>query len=176
MRTAKILSAGIILLMFASFAAFGLTDTANHDVTINVNEVASVGLNNTTLITLSTVAPATAGDDPTGQSDNGKTVQYTSLNDTGLSRELQAQISAATPAGTSLSLTAADPGGGNAGTTAGTVTLNTSAAAIITGIGSYATGGTGPVLTYQLNVVTVASLVVGASGTVTVTLTLAEDA
>ena len=173
-RTAKILSAGTIILVFAAATTFALTDTATHDVEITVAEVALIGLNNTTLVTLNTVAPGSAGADPTGSSDTGKTVQYTSLNATGFTRDIEADIDAATPGGTSLSL-ACDPGGGVAGTTAGAVTLSTTPAAIVTGIGSYASTATGPTLTYQLNVTAVGSLVVGTVGTVTVTLTLAED-
>ena len=176
--TKKIIALSVAFL----FAGLGvlLADTSadTHDVTISILEVALLGVDDNSTITLTTVAPGTAGDDVTGQTNSAKYLHYTCLNATSAERLIDAQLSAAAPAGTALLLTATPAGG--EGTGAGQVTLdNASATNIITAIGSVATGSTvgtdGANLAYALSITDVASLVVGGGSTITVTFTLQED-
>ena len=165
MRTFRTIIIAAVLLAFASSVSFGATANDGHDVTIGIVEVAVMALSSGAAITLNTVAAA-AGSDPTGQSDNSKTLEYTSLNAVGLERIIEAQLDVATPAGTSLNLTASDPAdSGGMGVSAGPQLLsNLGSVDILTNIGSVATGGGGPTLTYQLNVTSVPALVVVGCG------------
>jgi len=167
-----------IAFLFAGTFLMAATSSDTHNVTINIVEVAMLAVDDATAITLNTVAPGTAGDDVTGESDSSKYLHYTSLNASGTSRLIDAQLSAAAPAGTALLLTATPGAGG--GTGAGQITLdNASATNIITAIGSVATGSVvstdGANLAYALSITNVSSLVVGSGSTITVTFTLQED-
>ena len=173
-----------IVSLFATFslAAIGFlfadTSSDTHDISISIVEVTLLGVDDDTTISLNAVAPATAGDEVTGQTDNTKYLHYTCLNAPSANRVIDAQLSAATPAGTALLLTATPSGG--EGTGEGQVILtNASATNIITTIGSVATGSTvgtdGANLAYELSITDVSSLVVGDSEVITVTFTLQED-
>ena len=176
--TKKIIALTVAFLFAGVGSLLAATSSDTHDVTISIVEVALLGVDDTSAITLSTVAPGTAGDDVTGQTDSTKYLHYTCLNAGGTTRVIDAQLSAAAPAGTALLLTATPAGG--EGTGAGQVSLtNASATNIITAIGSVATGSTvstdGANLAYVLSITDVASLVVGGGATLTVTFTLQED-
>lgn len=166
-----------LVFIFLSGFVFAANDSAAHDVTMQVNEVVLIDLNNTGTITLTTNAPVNGGEDPAGDSDNSKLLQYTSLVASGTTRNITAQWGATdqAPAGTSLSLQATSVPAG-CGTAAAQITINDTAQNIITGIGSCATGtgSNGAELTYTFNIDTVGSLVVGDSETVTITLTLTD--
>ncbi|MBN2735872.1 MAG: hypothetical protein JXR70_02750 [Spirochaetales bacterium] len=165
----------ISLVLILAFNVFGASDTAGHDITLQVLEVVLIDMNSTALITLSTSAPTNGGEDPTGQSDNSKLLQYTSLVASGTSRNITISMVGSAPAGTSLSAEAVSVPA-NCGTAAGAAIVGGTAANLITGIPSCATGtgANGAAITYTLNVDTVTSLNVGDSSTVTVTFTLAD--
>ncbi len=166
----------VLTLLAVSGLAFAATAQTTHVINLQVVEVVAIRLFDASAITLQTQAPGTAGDPPTGQSNNSKYLQYTTVNASGTNRSVTAQMSVAAPAGTRLDLAAAPVAG--QGTTAGTVTLsNTVANAVITGIGSCYTGilaTSGAQLTYTFVVVTPASLVVAAAVPVTITLTMTD--
>jgi hypothetical protein len=176
MMKARVLVLTIMVLMIGSVGVFALSDTASHVVTMQVNEIALIDLNDTGAITLTTTAPAAGGDAVTGDSDATKLLQYTSLVATGLTRTItvQADLAIPAPAGTSLKLAAVVPGG--CGTAAAQVTITNAAQSLITAIGSCATGtgASGAALTYTFSVDTVSSLVVGATTSPTITFTLAD--
>ena len=176
MTKARILVLTIMVLMVGSVGVFALSDTASHTVTMQVNEIALIDLNDITAITLTTNAPTNGGEAVTGDTDGSKLLQYTSLVAAGLTRNITVQADLATPApaGTSLKLAAVVPGG--CGTAAPQVTITNAAQSLITAIGSCATGtgASGAALTYTFSVDTVALLVVGATTSPTITFTLAD--
>lgn len=163
-------------LMFI-FVASGLNDNAQHDVVLQVNEIALIDLNSTSSITLSTNAPGAGGELPTGDSDSSKLLQYTSLVAPGLTRNITVQWGATdnAPSGTSLDVEATNVPGA-CGTGAGLITLSNVAQILISSIGSCATGtgANGSELTYTFNIDDVSSLVVGSSSTVNITFTLTD--
>jgi len=167
------------LLTIAATMSFAANDTASHTVTMQVNEVALIDLNNTSNVLLTTTAPTNGGEAVTGTTDSSKLLQYTSLVSAGSTRRITVNWggSDAAPAGTSLKLEAVSvPASG--GSAAGQITVGSTATDLITGIGSVATGtgANGAALTYTFSVDTVTSLVVGASQTVTITFTLTDQA
>ena len=176
MTKAKIFVLTIMALMIGSVGVFALSDTASHTVTMQVNEIALIDLNDVTAITLTTNAPANGGENVTGDTDATKLLQYTSLVAAGVTRNItvQADLAVPAPAGTSLKLAAVVPGG--CGTAAPQVTITNAAQNLITAIGSCATGtgASGAALTYTFSVDTVASLVVGATTSPVITFTLAD--
>lgn len=169
-----------VSLIFIAGTVFAQTDTATHDVTMNVAAIAMIEVNAGTIV-LNTNAPLAGGDPVTGDADTTKYLQYTALNAAGTARTITAEwnILDAAPAGTSLDVVAAVPAG--MGTTGGPITfvnLNATAHAIVVNIPSCATGVAetdGANLTFTFNIDTVASLVVGDSHTVTIIYTLTED-
>ena len=169
MKTMRKVALTLFMMTLVAGISFAANDSVSHDVTINVAEVAMIGLNSTATITLTTGDPASAGGDPTGNSNTTKTVQYTSITDGVTTRALQGSLGVgdAAPAGTSLTLDVA--GGTGAQTLVDCPAVN-----LLTGIASTATGGTGPAMTYAIAIGTVANLVVGATSTVTVTITLTD--
>jgi hypothetical protein len=162
---------GLTGLMFASA-------TANQTVTMQVNAICVLAATGNPS-TLTVTAPAAGGADPVAASDNATYAQYTSTVPSSQTRKLTAAWGAAdaAPAGCSLKLTATPPGGGNRGSSAGQITLTSTAQDVVSGIGSCATGvgGTdGAQLAYSLAVTSVTSLVAGESKSATVTLTLTD--
>ena len=165
-----------IVFMFIAGIVFADDSTA-HDVTLNVVDVCLIDLNSTATITLNTIAPAAGGMDPTGDTDNSKLLQYTSLVPSGDHRVITANWGAtdAAPAGTSLRLEVTGVPA-NCGTAGAQITLSDTAQNIITAIGSCATGvgANGAALLYTFSVDNVNNLVVGDTSTVTVTFTLSD--
>lgn len=164
-----------ILILFVAINLNAASDTASHDITLQVIEVVLIDMNSTALITLSTTAPTNGGEDPIGDSDNSKLLQYTSLVASGVSRNITASMTGTPPAGTSLSAQATSVPAG-CGTAGAQITLSSTAANIITGISSCATGinTNGAEITYTYNIDDISSLIVGASATVTVNYTLTD--
>ena len=166
----------VVLLALGSVAAFAQTDA--HTVTINVNTIAVIDLNDDTNITFNTVAPANPGDDPgpaaaTPATDTSKRLWYTVVSAAANYRITVNRGATAVPAGTTLAVEATAVEGG--APVVGGVTITAVAQDIATGIGSIATGRTaadGTALEYSFWVDTPASLVAGTSAVVTVTYTL----
>ena len=167
----------VTALSLLALSLFAANDVATHSVTMNVNEVVLVDLNDATTIVLSTIAPANGGELPTGSTDSTKLLQYTSLVASGLTRTLTVQWGGAdaAPAGTSLKLEATSVPAG-CGTAAAQVTISPTGQSLITGIGSCATGtgASGAALDFTFSIDDVNSLVVGESKTVTLTYTLTD--
>jgi hypothetical protein len=165
-----ILGLGIVGLM-------GAATSVNQTVTMGVNSMCVLAVTGNPGA-LTVTAPAIGGATPSNPTDNTTYAQYTSTVATGTTRRLTAQWGGAdaAPSGCALRLTAA-PQGGNRGVTAGQITLSSTAASIVTGIRSCATGTlatNGAQLAYALAVTDVESLVSGQSRTATITLTLTD--
>ena len=169
----------VLIFCFVGLSSlFAATDTANHDVTINIIEVVLIDVN-AGLVTLTTVAPGTGGAPVTGESDTSKWLQYTSLVAFGETRTITAELDASpTVTGILLQLVSAAPAGGaEEGTEQAAITLTVVAQVIINAITSCATGtggAEGANLTYTLIIDNVALLLVGQSDTVNVTFTLTD--
>ena len=177
MKKLKTLVLGLALVVFSLQFAVAASSTASHDVTLQINEIVLIDLNNTAAITLTTNAPTAGGENPLGDTDATKLLQYTSLVATGLTRKITVAWGGTetAPAGTSLKLVAsAIPAG--CGTAAPQVTITNGTQDLVTGIGSCATGtGTnGAALTYTFSIDDVTQLVVGDNKTVTITFTLID--
>lgn len=119
----------------------------DHTVAISIPEVAILDLEGSTSVSLSVDAPTEAGKavDFSNATDNSVWINYSSIVSTSEpSRVVSAKISNnSVPDGMLLKVTAtADAGNGDGtmGTSAGTVTLNSSDQKVITGIGSCYTG------------------------------------
>ena len=167
----------LFLFIFCTFSLFGLNDSTSHDINLEVNEIVAIDLNNTSTLTLSTIAPVNGGEPITGSTDNSKLLQYTSLVSAGTTRNITANLGLGdtVPAGTSLSLEATNVPA-NCGSSSGQITLSSIAQSIISNIGSCATGIgiNGAELTYILQVDDMLSLIVGDNQTVTITFTLTD--
>ncbi|MBN1525436.1 MAG: hypothetical protein JW904_13185 [Spirochaetales bacterium] len=170
----RLLLSLIVLFAFGGFLF--AQDTASHEVQLTVAEVCLIDLNDPALITLETTIPANGGEDPAGESNTDKYLQYTSLVPSGQTRAISIawDVADSAPAGTALLLEAiAVPA--NCGTAAGQITVSSSGQNLITGIGSCATGTgatTGAQLQYDLSITDVTQLNVGDTSTVTIYFTL----
>ncbi len=177
-RKRLLLLVGILAL--SAGVAFAATSSTNHQVTMNVPEVVLIGLSpDTSTITLNVVAPGTAGNPPTGQTNNSKYLQYTTVNASGTNRHISVAWGGAdaAPNGTSLRVQASFPVSVGCGTAGAQVTISNVGQNIVTAIPSCYTGITatsGANLTYTLSVDTPGSLQQGQSTTVTVTYTLSD--
>lgn len=154
------------------------TDSATATVTMQIDEIAVLNVTGNPG-TLTIIAPGTGGATPSNPSDDSTYLQYTSTVPSGV-RQITAgwEASDTAPAGCSLKLEATPSGGTNEGSTAGQITVSSSQQAIITGIGSCATGtlGTdGAQLTYTLSLDTMTSLIANESQVVTITFILTDS-
>lgn len=168
---------GLLLVVALSAQGFADSDSASHDVTLQVNEIALIDLNDASAITLTTNAPAAGGAGVLGDSDSSKLLQYTSLVASTVTRRITVNLSgSAVPAGTLLYLEATSVPA-NCGTAGGQLTLSTTAANLISGIGSCATGvgANGAALTYTFHIDDVNQLVVGSTSSITVNFTLTDN-
>jgi hypothetical protein len=170
--------AGVLVTAFVlAGAAVAVAQTADdsHDILISIAGVATLELNDTTQITLSTSAPTAgnAGTAVAGSTNATKRLFYTLL--TSGTQTIQASHGVTgPPAGTSIGLAASNVLAGNGTAVGGGVTLSGTPQDIITGIGSTATTrvlADVPLLTYTLQIDTPAALTIGDT-TITVTLTL----
>ena len=163
----------LTIVMLLAAAAMGFAQSDAHDILITINGVAALELNSAAQISLTTQAPADAGDSVTGTSDSTKRLYYTLL--TASPQSIQASITAgAVPGGTSVDLVASNVLAAN-GAAAAAITLSGTPQDIITGISSTATtraDANVPQLTYTLQIDTPSLLTAGDSQTITVTLTL----
>jgi len=177
MKTLKALAVGVVSGLGIVGLVFAVS-TATQTVTMQVNAICVLAVTgNPSTLTVS--APATGGQTPSNPSSNTTYAQYTSTVASATTRKITAKWEAgdAAPAGCSLKLTATPSGGTNQGTTAGQITMSSTAQDVVTTIGSCATGtggSNGAQLTYTLSVDTVTSLVASESKSATVTLTLTD--
>lgn len=178
MRKVKIvvLAAAVVLLFWAFSAA---DSTKTQTLSLNVQDICVLHVTgNPSSLTVG--APTTGGDNPTSPYDESTYARYTSVVGSGLTRALTAEWggSDAAPAGCSLKLVVSEitSAHGTAGTATSEITVSSSAANIVTGISSCATGSGsgGAKLKYTLSVDNPANLVAGDSESVTITLTLTD--
>jgi hypothetical protein len=170
--TGIVLALGLAGLMFAAA-------TATQTVTMQIAAISVLGTTGNPA-TLAVSAPAQGGATPANPTSNTTYAQYTSTVPAATTRRLQANwgVADAAPAGCSLLLTATPAVLPNQGTTAGQITMTSTATNIVTAIGSCATGTTGTSgaqLTYVLSINTLTSLVAGDNHTVTITITLTDN-
>jgi len=171
----------LVLSLIVAGTSFGLTDTASHSVSIEIQEVALLALNNTTLVPLVSQNPAGgAGGEVEGDTDNSKELYYTSVVLGAQTRTITVYSDVAAPTGTTLSVTATPGSATNGGTGAGKTAIpvgSGAAVAVISAIGSTATGtGAGAAsLLYTLDVAATSSLSETAAQTLILTYTLEED-
>ena len=172
----------LCLLSVLCVSIYAASDTATHDVTMNVNEVVLIDVNNAGTLTLNTTAPANGGENVTGQTDStSKLLQYTSLVAATTTRSISiewstTELDGACPAGTHLEAEAITVPGSCGSAVPGGVTVGGSPLAIITAIGSCATGtgASGAQMEYRFVVDTVSSLVVGDTKSVRLLFTLTD--
>jgi hypothetical protein len=178
MKALKTMLAGIVFAFGLAGLVFAAA-TATQTVTMTISAISVLGVSGNPAA-LTVTAPALGGDTPTNPTSNTTYARYTSTVATGVTRRLQANwgVADAAPAGCSLLLTATPAALPNQGTTAGQITMTSTATNIVTGIGSCATG-TGPAsgaqLAYVMSIDSMTSLVAGESHTVTITLTLTDN-
>jgi len=177
MKTLKALLVGVISGVGLAGLMFGAS-TTTQTVTMQVNAICVLAVTgNPSTLTVS--APATGGQTPANPSSSTTYAQYTSTVASATTRKLTSkwETGDAAPAGCSLKLTATPSGGTNEGSTAGQITISSTAQDIVTAIGSCATGtgaSNGALLGYVLSVDTVTSLVASESKSATVSLTLTD--
>jgi hypothetical protein len=175
-----LLAIGALMAMATASFATGVNATATSSFNTDVNEMAVLAIAGTAG-DLVLAAPTIGGAAIVAVPSATTYAQYTSVITSGKTRILDAAITTGTiPAGTTLQLTAGTTAGtGNVGITAGQVTLTSTAASIVTGIGSCNTGTTatsGTNLSYVLSVSAIGSLVTTATNNITVTFTLNDGA
>ncbi len=178
MKTWKTFLMGTIITAAVSGLAFA-SATTTQTVTMQISSISVLGTTGNPA-TLAVSAPAQGGATPANPTTNTTYAQYTSTVATGVTRRLQANwgTTDGAPAGCSLLLTATPGTGTNQGTSAGQITMSSTATNIVTGIGSCATGTgatNGAQLAYTLSINTMTSLVAGDNHTVTITLTLTDS-
>ena len=177
MKNLKVIIVGVICtLVVASFAL--AASNVNQTVQMSVSAMCVVAVTgNPSTLTIS--APATGGQTPSNASSSTTYVQYTSTVASATNRKITAKFDTgnSAPAGCSLKLTVTPSGGTNEGSTAGQITLTTTAQDAVTTIKSCATGtgaNNGSQLGYVLEVTDMTALVAGESKSATVTLTLTD--
>jgi hypothetical protein len=152
-------------------------DTDDVTITVTVNEICSIGLNDSLTVTLSISPPTAGGESILGDSDSSKLLQYTSLVYSGTTRSITVNWDAAdsAPAGTSLKAQVISVPSG-CGSAASQVTVSDTAQALITNIGGCNTGegANGASITYTFSVDDISQLRVGDNQTVTLTFTLTD--
>jgi hypothetical protein len=165
----------LILFLFITPPLFAPED--NITIQISVVEICSLGFNSTGTVVLTLGLPTSGGGAITGGIDTTKLLQYSSLVSNGTTRSISINWDAidTAPAGTSLSLEAANVPAG-CGSKTSELTLSATAQNLITSIGgcSTGTGANGVTLTYRFNVISTSQLVAGSSETVTITFTLTD--
>ena len=150
----------LAVLAFVGLANVAAAQTATQTVTFQVNAVNVVAVAGTPSLTIAT---ATAGSAPSSVTDATSSWAVTT-NQSGA--KITASLSAAMPAGLTLSANLGAPAGA---TSAGLTALGTTAVDVVTGITKVAQGSLG--LTYQLDATAAAGVVASATRTVTYTIT-----
>ena len=171
----------LAFVVLGAAGAFAATDSASHDIVLDVQEIAVIGLNDASSITLSTAGTIAAGADPStaaDDTDSSKLLRYTSVVQSGTTHSITVALGATgVPAGTQLAVEATSmPGAANVGSATGEVILSSTANNLITGIGSTATGtgANGVELTYRYRITDVSAMATDGDATVTVIYTLTD--
>jgi len=150
-------------------------------VSLDVRQVAVISASGSMGGGLTLVAPPEAGAAIAAAESSSTTLHYTSTVPAGRVRTIQASLSAAPPAGTTLQVQVTPPTGapaaGACGSSAGLVTLSTSAVTVVTGIGACYTGEgatDGATVYYRLSVGNYSQLKSANAASLTVTYTLTD--
>jgi len=158
MKFTKLVAAAGVLSFVASAAAFA--QTATQIVTFQVNAINQISVAGAPSLTINT---AVAGSAPTSVTDNVSTWAVTTNQSTA---KITGSLSAAMPAGLTLSANLAAPAGASS---AGLTALSAGAVDLVTGITKLNASGLG--LTYQLDATAAAGVVASSTRTVTYTIT-----
>jgi hypothetical protein len=158
MKSTKLVAAAGVLSLVASAAAFA--QTATQIVTFQVNAINQISVAGAPSLTINT---AVAGSAPTSVTDNVSTWAVTTNQSTA---KITGSLSAAMPAGLTLSANLAAPAGASS---AGLTALAAGAVDLVTGITKLNASGLG--LTYQLDATAAAGVVASSTRTVTYTIT-----
>ncbi|HWH50128.1 MAG TPA: hypothetical protein VN651_01185 [Gemmatimonadaceae bacterium] len=158
MKFTKLFAAAGVLSFVASAAAFA--QTATQIVTFQVNAINQISVAGAPSLTINT---AVAGSAPTSVTDNVSTWAVTTNQSTA---KITGSLSAAMPAGLTLSANLAAPAGASS---AGLTALSAGAVDLVTGITKLNASGLG--LTYQLDATAAAGVVASSTRTVTYTIT-----
>jgi hypothetical protein len=148
------------LLLLTCGAVFG-ANTAQQTVTFEVQAIDEMGVSGNPAALI--VSTATAGSQPDDATDNSTTYAITT---NGTNKKITGAIDSAMPANTTLQVNLTAPTGGSS---AGAVTLTTSAADLVTAISQLAESGL--TVTYTLSATVAAGVVASDTRTVTLTLT-----
>ena len=158
----KLIALGSVALLMVlcanAYSADNVTQTVTYEIQA-INEITVSG--NPGALVIST---ATAGSEPTAATD--ATTSY-SVTTNGANKVITGSIDTAMPSNTYLRVTLTAPTGGSS---AGQVTLSTTAQNLVTGISTLAEGGLA--ISYEFAATAAAGIV--ASATKTVTLTVAD--
>lgn len=157
-----------LMLVGAAGTAMAASDTATHDVTVTLSEIAELAVAGGN-ITLTFAAPATPGNLPAAVSDATTSLAWTSNVAAG-SRAVTAELSTAYTAGIALKVTVTSPAGTNGAPTA-QVTLTAVAQNVFTGITNE--NCSAATLTYEASL---SQMIAPTSETKTVTYTLLDAA
>lgn len=149
-----------IVSIFVLFDVRLFAATANATVTLTISSIDSISVSGNPATLL--VNSATAGNDLNNATDSSTTYAVSTNNS---SRRVTASIASAMPTGLTLSIQATAPSGG---TSTGSVSMSTTAAALVTGISLIANSGLS--LTYTLAATLTATQVTNATNTVTYTI------
>jgi len=176
--TAKILLL-VALVVGLPGVATAASDFKTQTMDLNIDDIAVIGVSSATVPLMTITAPEAGneGDNPQDASDSSTKIEYTSVVSTGQTRTITAEITTDNvPSGTQLTLIAESVPTGCGSAAVEQILSTTVAKAIITGIGSCATGGSGsgPTLTYSFEVTDVTSLVAGSDTDPVITLTITE--
>jgi len=158
MKFTKLVAAAGALSFVASAAAFA--QTATQIVTFQVNAINQISVAGAPSLTINT---AVAGSAPTSVTDNVSTWAVTTNQSTA---KITGSLSAAMPAGLTLSANLAAPAGASS---AGLTALSAVAVDLVTSITKLNASGLG--LTYQLDATSAAGVVSSSTRTVTYTIT-----
>jgi hypothetical protein len=157
MKAVRILA---VLALVAGVADVAFAQTANQNVTIQVDAINVISVAGSPSLVITT---ATAGSPPQTVSNSASSWNVTT-NQSGA--KITASINSAMPAGLTLSASLSAPAGA---TSAGLTALSTTAADVVTGITKVAQAALG--LTYQLDATVAAGVVASTTRTVTYTIT-----
>ncbi len=128
----------VLVLGFSSMAKAQSNTSDTQDMTITINEIKVLEIISSA-ITLTIEAPETAGNNPSWGVDTTTLVQYSSVNTSGSTHKILAQLNVAPPNGTVLTLQPSAPA--NCGTAQGNAVLsNTVNREMISLIGNCKTG------------------------------------
>jgi hypothetical protein len=181
MKKITLIIAALLMVILPSLKTQAQTDAGTNVLTMGIPAIALLATTTNAIdLQLTTAVPgeAISGGEGTAY------VQISSIVATGLTRKITASVDNI-PAGTTLNVSASIPSNGNFGGTVGTgsalVDLTTTAADIVTGIGSCYTGVSGNdgyKLDYKWNAGSPANygnIIETSSFNATVTLTITED-